>query len=219
MKKTKLVTMLGAVSLIGAIGAGSTFAYLTSTTGTVSNTFTVGNVNFDEDLEGGLSESKVARNEKSGLYEDVDGTDKWLTNKNSYTDLVAGEKVYKDPTAHMASDSQKAYLFIRLYNSEAVIGNEKVFAKINIDSNNWKVMDSKDNYVDYVFIGENEKDNAETKGIALAGKHYTLFTEVTMGNLTEDMKKLPNLEVKACAVQYAGFDTPEEAYKNAIWTK
>ena len=36
MKKTKLVTMLGAISLIGAIGAGSTFAYLTSTTGAVS---------------------------------------------------------------------------------------------------------------------------------------------------------------------------------------
>lgn len=48
MKKTKLVTLLGAISLIGAIGAGSTFAYLTSTTGTVTNTFTVGNVNFDE---------------------------------------------------------------------------------------------------------------------------------------------------------------------------
>ena len=54
MKKTKLVTLLGAISLIGAIGAGSTFAYLTSTTGTVTNTFTVGNVNFDDDpLTGG----------------------------------------------------------------------------------------------------------------------------------------------------------------------
>ena len=69
MKKTKLVTLLGAISLIGAIGAGSTFAYLTSTTGTVTNTFTVGNVNFDDDpLTGGLSESKVARDENSGLY-------------------------------------------------------------------------------------------------------------------------------------------------------
>ena len=59
MKKTKLVTMLGAISLIGAIGAGSTFAYLTSTTGTVTNTFTVGNVNFDDDpLTGGLSSPK-----------------------------------------------------------------------------------------------------------------------------------------------------------------
>ena len=47
MKKTKLVTLLGAISLLGAIGAGSTFAYLTSTTGTVTNTFTVGNVNFE----------------------------------------------------------------------------------------------------------------------------------------------------------------------------
>ena len=60
MKKTKLVTMLGAISLIGAIGAGSTFAYLTSTTGTVTNTFTVGNVNFDDDpLTGGY---KTAQN-------------------------------------------------------------------------------------------------------------------------------------------------------------
>ena len=49
MKKTKLVTLLGAISLIGAIGAGITFAYLTTTTGTLTTTFTFGNVNFDDD--------------------------------------------------------------------------------------------------------------------------------------------------------------------------
>ena len=88
MKKTKLVTLLGAISLIGAIGAGSTFAYLTSTTGTVTNTFTVGNVNFDDDpLTGGLSESKVARDENSNLYVDADGTGEWTVKENKYEDL------------------------------------------------------------------------------------------------------------------------------------
>ena len=44
MKKAKLLTMLGAVALIGAIGVGSTLAYLSSTTDEVVNTFTVGEV-------------------------------------------------------------------------------------------------------------------------------------------------------------------------------
>lgn len=72
----------------------STFAYLTSTTGTVTNTFTVGNVNFDDDpLTGGLSESKVARDENSNLYVDADGTGEWTVKENKYEDLVA-EKWY-----------------------------------------------------------------------------------------------------------------------------
>lgn len=94
MKKTKLVTLLGAISLLGAIGAGSTFAYLTSTTGTVTNTFTVGNVNFDDDpLTGGLSESKVARDENSNLYVDADGTGEW-TVKEISTRIWLQEKWY-----------------------------------------------------------------------------------------------------------------------------
>ena len=61
MKKTKLLTTLGAVALIGAIGVGSTFAYLTSETGVVKNTFTVGKVQFDTSMGVGLTESEVAR--------------------------------------------------------------------------------------------------------------------------------------------------------------
>lgn len=91
--------------------------YLTSTTGTVTNTFTVGNVNFDDDpLTGGLSESKVARDENSNLYVDADGTGEWTVKENKYEDLVAGEVVYKDPTVHMADDSQDAWVFAKIVN-------------------------------------------------------------------------------------------------------
>lgn len=94
MKKTKLLTTLGAVALIGAIGVGSTFAYLSATTQTVTNTFTVGNVSFDG-LNGGLTESLVKRGE-NGNYADADGAGAWSVTENKYENLVAGENLYKD---------------------------------------------------------------------------------------------------------------------------
>ncbi len=61
MRNKKLLTTLGAVTLIGAIGFGSTLAYLTATTNEVKNTFTMGNVKFNEDLDNGLLEKPVER--------------------------------------------------------------------------------------------------------------------------------------------------------------
>ena len=83
MKNKKLLTTLGAVALLGAIGVGSTLAYLTDTTGTVTNTFTVGNVTFDDDNEvgSGLRESDVIR-DKDGNYVDNDGDNTWTVIKN-----------------------------------------------------------------------------------------------------------------------------------------
>lgn len=227
MKNKKLITMFGTIALIGAIGAGSTLAYLTSTTGTVTNTFTVGNVNFEEQLNNGLSESKVER--IKGTYEDADG-EAWSSDGNLYKDLVAGEVVYKDPTAHMGSDSQDAYLFIRVYNTKAQIGNVAVFDSIDVDESKWEQVGSgfakinssdaaEADYVDYVY-----------KGAAKAGKHYTLFSHVTMGNISSDMENIPQIVAKACAVQYAGFTDDAEgtedgktavqkAYAEAVWAK
>lgn len=225
MKKTKLVTMLGAVALIGAIGVGSTFAYLTSTTGTVTNTFTVGNVSFDETFGNGLTESAVIRydekevpetavvpeNVKKGQYIDADGISTWSATKNKYTELVAGEVVYKDPTAHMGETSQDAYLFIRVYNTEkAKKVNDKdvkYFENFDIDSNKWEKIGSGEDYIDYAL-----KDTAK------AGEHYTLFEHVTLGNISSG-DTIPDITVKACAVQHAGFDSAAQAYKEAVWEK
>lgn len=40
--KKKLITLITSIALIAAVGVGATLAYLTATTGTVTNTFTVG---------------------------------------------------------------------------------------------------------------------------------------------------------------------------------
>lgn len=227
MKKKKLVTLLGTVALIGAIGAGSTLAYLTSTTGTVTNTFTVGNVNFDEKLNNGLSESEVTR--QNGVYADADG-DEWSSAGNTYKDLVAGEVVYKDPTAHMGADSQDAYLFLRVYNTKAKVGDVSVFANIDIDTTKWQQVGSGSEKINPADTAEADYVDYVYKGAAKANGHYTLFEHVTMGNITSDMNNIPQIVVKACAVQYAGFTDDaagteggktavQKAYAEAVWTK
>ena len=133
MKKTKLLTTLGAVALIGAIGVGSTFAYLSATTGPVTNTFEIGNVSFDSDH--GLKESTVDRYEEGnewadkhpnavipsdvvkGQYIDTDGVDTWTTDHNAYENLHAGEVVLKDPTVTMKVGSQDAWVFALVENN------------------------------------------------------------------------------------------------------
>lgn len=205
MNKKKLLTTLGAVALIGAIGIGSTFAYLTSSTGTVTNTFTVGNVDFDDDdaTNSGIRESEVERDETTGAYKDADGADKWTKTENTYSDLVAGEVVYKDPTIFMAADSVNAWLFVRVYN-----GTNAAFEAINIDTTTWVKVgegtEGKNAYVDYGYATPVE-----------GGEHYTVFTEVTMGDITAETV-MPQIMVKASAVQAAGL-TQTEAYAESVW--
>ena len=200
MKKTKLVTMLGAISLIGAIGAGSTFAYLTSTTGTVTNTFTVGNVNFDEKLQGGLSESKVARDE-SGLYVDADGTGKWTVKENKYEDLVAGEVVYKDPTVHMADDSQDAWVFAKIVNANPDLTITYASDWVDV-TDKYKTAQNLNN-IDYKVYAK--------KDVISKSAHSTIFEEVTVGNNVTEDTTFTDIKVSACAVQAAGFASYTDA--------
>ena len=198
MKNKKLLTTLGAVALLGAIGVGSTLAYLSGTTGTVTNTFTVGNVSFDDDndLGSGLRESKVERDKESGNYVDADEADTWTVTKNDYKNLVAGETVYKDPTVIMADDSEVAWVFAQITNT-----NDNAFASIAW-SEDWVKIDSlsKDNVVVY----------AKEKTIA-AGEASTIFTSVTMSKDITGETVIPDIEVKAFAIQAAGFESYEDA--------
>ena len=193
MKKTKLVTLLGAISLIGAIGAGSTFAYLTSTTGTVTNTFTVGNVNFDDDpLTGGLSESKVARDENSNLYVDADGTGEWTVKENKYEDLVAGEVVYKDPTVHMADDSQDAWVFAKIVNANPDLTITYASDWIDVTDAYKKAQNL--NNIDYKVYAKKD-----------------VISKVTVGNNVTEDTTFTDIKVSACAVQAAGFASYTDA--------
>lgn len=202
MKNKKLLTTLGAVALLGAIGVGSTLAYLSDTTGTVTNTFTVGNVSFDNEFGSGLRESVVVRGE-DGNYVDNDGDNKWTVTENEYKNLVAGETVYKDPTVIMADDSEDAWVFVQITNTNAKIADtdKAIFANIEW-SKDWVKVDklSTDDAVVYA-----------KKEIIEAGKSSTIFTSVTMSEDITGDTVIPNIELKAFAIQAAGFDTYEDA--------
>lgn len=193
MKKRKLFAMLGAVTLIGAIGGGSTFAYLTSQTGTVTNTFTVGNVNFDE--EAGLTESAVER--EDGVYVDADGEDIWSVTENTYENLVAGETVYKDPTVHMADNSENAWVFAKIVNANDSL--EITYSTDWADVTDEYKAAHPDETVDFSVY-------AKTSQIA-KGEDSTIFTNVTVGDDVTEDTEFTAITVKACAVQAAGFDS------------
>ncbi|MBO5258960.1 MAG: hypothetical protein J6B26_01100 [Agathobacter sp.] len=197
MKNKKLVTTLGAVALLGAIGVGSTLAYLTDTTGTVTNTFTVGNVTFDDDNEvgSGLRESDVIR-DKDGNYVDNDGDNTWTVITNDYTSLVAGETVYKDPTVVMGSDSEVAWVFAQITNT-----NDAAFANIAW-SEDWVKVDSLSTDAAVVYA---------KKTTIAASESSTIFTSVTLSKDITGETVIPQIEVKAFAIQAAGFDSYTDA--------
>ena len=201
MKKTKLLTTLGAVALIGAIGVGSTFAYLSDKTGTVTNTFTVGNVQFDEDLNGGLSESAVKKDTNGNYVRDT-GKNKWTEDHAEYKDIVAGSTLYKDPTVHIAEGSEECWVFAKIENNNANLKIEYSpdWTDVTDAYCNAKGIDSKTaNYVVYAKTSTIPGNPTEEQ------RHSTIFTEVKVdSNITGETEFTP-INVSACAVQAAGF--------------
>lgn len=204
MKKTKLLTTLGAVALIGAIGVGSTFAYLSATTQTVTNTFTVGNVSFEGGLEGGLTESLVKRG-TDGKYVDADEAGVWSVKENKYENLVAGEDLYKDPTVHIAAKSEDCWVYAKIVNT-----NPDLTITYSGDWENvteaYKAAKNLTGDIGYVVYAKEAKVVKSDKVT-----NSTIFTNVHVGDRVTGGTSFAPITVKACAVQAAGFASYTDA--------
>lgn len=203
MKKTKLLTTLGAVALIGAIGVGSTFAYLSATTDTVTNTFTVGNVRFDG-LNGGLTESLVER-DANGNYVDADEVGVWSVTENKYENLVAGEDLYKDPTVHIAANSEDCWVYAKIVNTnpDLTITYSTDWTDVTAAYKTAKQIKGDIDYVVYAKAAKVEKSAKVTNS--------TIFTNVHVGDTVTGGTTFNAITVKACAVQAAGFASYTDA--------
>lgn len=118
MKNSKLrrVLMLAvcAVMLV-CLSVGATLAYLTDTTGQITNTFSVGKVNFppdDENLAGGLDEADVDQNGELEWTTPQEMQAKRVT-ANSYK-LYPGHDYVKDPTIHIDRTSDDCWVFFTI---------------------------------------------------------------------------------------------------------
>ena len=155
--KKKTIALLLVLMLVFGVTCGGTIAYLTSTA-SVTNTFTIGNVEItlDEvevDVYGvaaqGATRIPNENSEKTG---------------NAYK-LMPGHTYTKDPIIHVDASSENCYVFVKIENgistfeSAKITGEEKTYNTIHdqILANNWNVLDGNTG----VYYMEYTKDQAD----------------------------------------------------------
>ena len=244
MNKKKMATVLGSVTLIGAIGIGGTLAYLSQQTKVVSNVFKIGNgLNVD------LLESKVGTEpgENPDLLKDENGD--FIEPVKKLDEAYGWDYDGDGPEEEGEEEGEvkrKGNWTVRenVYND--IVPGEKVFKDPTVIMD----ADSADAYI-YVTVKNASTKETDTttqyqvnigeswdlvtagglpsdvlvyrySGIAEAGKNYTLFTEATLRkdveeNFADENGKvtLNKLDVKAYAVQAKGI-SEETAEKEAI---
>ena len=107
MKARKILVSLAALALVAAISIGGTIAYLTSTK-TVTNTFTVGDVKITMDEALVNADGKPVKEDGTVVTNLADAKRVY---ENSYK-LLPGHVYTKDPTVKVEPKSEAAYLRI-----------------------------------------------------------------------------------------------------------
>lgn len=211
-----------------------TLAYLTAKTGEVVNTFTVGNVKFDENLNNGLDEAKTNEN---GNGKPVDKNNNETNDKslaprvteNKYK-LVPGHTYTKDPTIHLDKTSEDCYLFVKVENglTKTKDGIEGIEAATEttgdtpykniadqMKANGWYAIGN--GYTDiYVYVGSSTGTDpkvvkASEKADYLVFENFKIDENITGEQLnkyvekTEDGVIITKITITAYAVQADGF--------------
>lgn len=220
MKKKSLLTMLLALTLVAVVGVGATLAYLSDSTGAMTNTFTVGNgidmkqdeedidydydkdddgkvdPEYDEDGDGKVDEGKEGRTE--------DG--------NDYTDIQPGDVLVKDPTVTIKANSTECYVFMQLEGADELAAQDFTFG--GFDATKWIKVDDATGLDGVYRYFETVKEADADQVLA------PLFTTVTYSIDAEELAddvELSDVVIKSCAVQAKNM-TVESAYEAAVET-
>ena len=222
MKNTKKV-LLGGVAALALVGTSvfGTYMYLQSTTGTVKNTFTVGNVKIT------LDEENV---DKSGM--DDQGNYPARDTENAYH-IFPGINYKKDPTVHVDNGNEDAYIFVEVVNGisnleannghklrdedgRGVDGETYATIAIQMTTNHWIALG--EGYPN-IYVYDND-DRVETTG-TIVNKDAGDLAVFSNFQIKDDLPNATNLtsdndvKVKAFAVQAKGFASAEEAWNAA----
>ena len=108
MNKRKIVLLASALMMVAVLTVGGTLAYFTDTD-QVTNTFTMGKV--DILLDEGKVVTVKDENDKD-VYESTNTKDR--TDKVQEYFVFPGDTVVKDPTIHVADDSQVAWIAAKI---------------------------------------------------------------------------------------------------------
>ena len=192
MSKTKktLLMMVCAVMLV-LVSVMGTMAYLTSTD-SVTNTFTVGNVAITLDETDVDNSTADADRDKANAY-----------------NLLPGHKYTKDPIIHVAANSEDCYLFVKVEDEIAAIEDAKTVAT-QMSELGWTAVEGETNIFAY--------DSIIKK--SASAQDFKVFNDFTIkgdvNNTTLAGYKGKTIKVTAYAVQADGFTSAEDAWDKAF---
>ncbi|MBO5223450.1 MAG: hypothetical protein J6C23_02930 [Clostridia bacterium] len=221
-----MAVMLCAVLLVCGSVFG-TLAYLTSQTGTLTNTFTIGDVGITltEGFVG--TDGKHKKNEHDVIERVMFGQG---------FKLIPGASYDKDPIIHVDEGSENAYLFVKVVNEIVPLeaGYEVADGGVSagyptiekqMEANGWNPLyiDSNDNgeleaserVANVYFYGITDKVKGD---LAVAKEDYNVFEKVYISSAIADFSnhdgvnyKGKTIAVTAYAIQAQGFDNLEGA--------
>lgn len=188
VRKT-LILAACAILLVCATVVG-TLAYLTSTA-TVKNTFTVGNVKITMDEMDVDDSTPNAERDTENKYK-----------------LLPGKTYVKDPTIHVDSNSEDCWLFVKVDNGLTGYEGELTIAK-QLENNGWSAVDGEENVYVYGDKPVVAKDAANVKVF----EEFSVASNVNEETLNH--LKDAEINVTAYAVQGAELKTVADAW-NAV---
>ena len=193
MKKNnilKTLALVGCAIRLVAVSIAGTMAYMTSKTGTITNTFTVGQVNITMD-------EAVA---------DAYGAVADPANRANITDfnykLIPGRKYVKDPTIRVTTGSEQCYLFVEVNNGISAIeveGNTTIEAQMT--ANGWTKLNGTNVWYHAIVDARNT-----TVDVPVFGS-FTIDGEANTADYAS-----AKITVTAYAVQADGFNDAADAW-------
>ena len=209
--KKILVALLAVVMIVGCT-IGGTLAWLSATTNTVTNTFTVGDVNIDlrETVEG---------TEKSAKLGEV---------KNENFHIVPGVTQAKDPKVVVEANSENSWVFVQIKEvHNTVDGNSAVtkYVEWNIASGWTKLGDTVDGVSTYYRTENYDKTTTDVPYYVLLGDvtntngKVSYNGELTKADIDELGENKPQLVFKAFAVQEVDGETVDTAWAKIAETQ
>ena len=191
MKKKILVACLGVALAVLTI-AGTTLAYLTATTGPVTNTFTVGNIDIT------LTETKP---------------------DNKQAKIIPGVDIEKDPKVTVMANSEACWLFVEVEedNWPMFMETDETTRKVSYSIDTGWTKGDGTNIPTNVYYRAVDAVTADTSFYVLKGNNqYTNGVVTVSENLTKDeiqtITTYPTLTFTAYAIQKAGFTTVADAW-------
>ena len=195
----KAFSLALAVLLVLGCSVGATLAYLTATTETVTNTFTVGKVDIT------LQEHKYDESSNSL------GTD--TVQSNTYK-LIPGKHMPKDPFVTVKAGSEKCWLFVRIDEANNKAGDvDPIVHYLAADGwTNLPLTGYDDSGIE--FYCRIVDASASDRIINVLGRYSSKCEEHDSGcvcinpEVTSDFTDTPALKFTAAAIQYDGLELP-----------